>query len=272
MRVSIITPCFNARTMIRETMASVLGQRAVLAGRVELQYIVCDGNSTDGTQAAVREHQAPCLELISEGDRGMYDALAKGLGRVTGEVVAYLNAGDYYHPHAFDVLAEVFASQEVRWVTGFNAIYNEQGAVTNISLPYRYRPSLFACGAYGRLLPFVQQESTFWRRELQHSLDLQALARLRYAGDAYLWTSFARHGPLHIVQAMLGGFRLHRGQLSEDRAAYRAELESFTRAPGIADRAVAAVDRVLWLLPPRAKKALNADGVLQYDHGAGRWC
>lgn len=271
MRVSIVTPCFNARTMIRETMASVLGQRAVLTGRVELQYLVCDGGSTDGTQAAVRELAGPSVELISEGDHGMYDALAKGLRRTTGNVVAYLNAGDYYHPHAFDVLADVFISEDVRWVTGFNTIYNEQGAVTNISLPYRYRPALFACGAYGSLLPFVQQESTFWRRELQEGLDLEALARFRHAGDAYLWTSFARRSRLHVVQAMLGGFRFHRGQLSEDRGAYRTELESFTRSPGIADRAVAAIDRVLWLLPARAKKALNADGVLRYDHGTGQW-
>lgn len=257
--------------MIRETVASVLGQHAVLAGRVELQYLVCDGNSSDGTQAAVRELAAPCLELISEADRGMYDALAKGLGRATGDVVAYLNAGDYFHPHAFDVVADVFVSRDVRWITGFNTIYNEQGAVTNISLPYRYRPALFACGAYGRLLPFVQQESTFWRRELHEGLDLQALARLRYAGDAYLWTSFARRSRLHVVQAMLGGFRFHRGQLSEDREAYRGELMSFTRPPGIADRAVAAIDRMLWLLPARAKKALNTDGMLQFDHGIGRW-
>jgi len=271
MRVSVVTPCFNARAMIRETMASVLGQRAVLAGRVELQYLVCDGSSTDGTQAAVRELHAPGLELISEADRGMYDALAKGLKRATGDVVAYLNAGDYYHPHAFDVVADVFASRDVRWITGFNTIYNEQGAVTNISLPYRYRPALFACGAYGRMLPFVQQESTFWRRELQDGLDLEALARLRYAGDAFLWTSFARHSALHVVQAMLGGFRFHRGQLSEDRDAYRSELESFTRPPGIVDRAVATIDRMLWLLPARAKKALNADGLLRYDHGTSRW-
>jgi len=71
------------------------------------------------------------------------------------------------------------------------------------------RAHLFACGAYGRMLPFVQQESTFWRRELHQHLDLQELSRLRYAGDAYLWTAFSRRAKLHVVQAALGGFRFH---------------------------------------------------------------
>jgi glycosyltransferase involved in cell wall biosynthesis len=271
MRLTIVTPCFNAAPLLRDTIASVLGQHAVHSGRVSLQYLICDGASSDGTAGVVREFESPNIELISEADHGMYDALAKGLQRASGNVVAYLNAGDYYHPHAFDVVADLFGSTHVRWLTGYNAIYNERGVATNVTLPYRYRERLFACGAYGRLLPFVQQESTFWARELHDAVDLQALARLRYAGDAYLWTAFSRTSALHVVQAMLGGFRFHRGQLSEARDDYLAELKEFTRAPSVLDFATAAFDRAVWLMPAQVKKALNRDQLLQFNHGTGRW-
>jgi len=270
-RVSIVTPCFNAQALIRDTVASVLGQRAVLSGRVGLEYLICDGASTDGTVELVRAFDSPLVKLVSEPDAGMYDALAKGLSSVTGDVVAYLNAGDYYHPHAFDVVADIFDRPAVSWLTGYNTIYNAHGAVTNVTLPFRYRTVLFECGAYGRLLPFVQQESTFWRRGLHDLLDLGALARLRYAGDNYLWTAFSRRATLHVVQAVLGGFRFHAGQISENRRAYRAEVRSFTRSPGVLDLALAGFDRLTWYLPPQVKKYLNDGALFQYDHKAGRW-
>jgi len=270
-RVSIVTPCFNARALIRDTVASVLDQRAVLSGRMGLEYLICDGGSTDGTVEFLRTLDSPSIKLVSEPDAGMYDALAKGLSAVTGDVVAYLNAGDYYHPHAFDVIADIFDRPAVSWLTGFNTFYNEHGAATNVTLPFRYRAALFECGAYGRwFLPFVQQESTFWRRELLDLLDLRALAQLRYAGDTYLWTAFSRRATLDVVQAVLGGFRFHAGQISENRGAYRAEVRSFTRSPGVLDLALAGFDQLAWYLPPPVKKYLNR-ALIQYDHKAGRW-
>jgi len=271
LHVSIVTPCFNARSLISDTVASVLEQKAVKSGRVKLEYLVCDGASTDGTVEAIQAFRSPYVDLISEADGGMYEALAKGLSRAGGDVVAYLNAGDYYHPSAFDVIADIFGTRPVSWLTGYNIFYNSHGAVTHAVLPYRYRAGLFACGAYGRLLPFVQQESTFWRRELHRHLDLEKLSRLRYAGDAYLWTTFSRHAKLHVVQAALGGFRFHPGQISENRQAYLAELRSFTRRPGPLELALAGFDRLMWYLPPQLKKRLNKYEQFQYDHKAGAW-
>lgn len=271
MRLSIVTPCFNAEAMIRDTVASVLRQRAVETGRVTLEYLVYDGASTDGTVEAIQAFGSPYIKLVSEADSGMYHALAKGLAKASGDIVAYLNAGDYYHPNAFDVIADIFGSHPVSWLTGYNVFYSSQGAVTNAVLPFRYRSSLFRCGAYGRLLPFVQQESTFWRRELHEHVDLEELSRLRYAGDAYLWTSYARFTKLNVVQAVLGGFRFHAGQISENRQAYLAELGSFTHRPSMVDLALAGFDRLMWYLPPQLKKRLNKSELFQYDHKAGVW-
>ncbi|MGH9896702.1 MAG: glycosyltransferase, partial [bacterium] len=131
LRVSIVTPCFNAKPLIGDTVASVLGQRAVESGQVSLEYLVCDGASTDGTVESIQAFKSPCIKLVSEPDGGMYEALVKGLARASGDVVAYLNAGDYYHPNAFDVIVDIFGSRSVSWLTGYNVFYNSRGAMTN---------------------------------------------------------------------------------------------------------------------------------------------
>lgn len=270
-RISIITPCRNAGRYIGDTVASVLGQRAVQSGRVELEYLVCDGASTDDTLKIVESFGSSSIRIVSQPDTGMYAALIKGLASASGEVVAYINAGDYYHPHAFDTVLDVFETSSASWLTGYNVHYNHAGAIVNVGLPFRYRRRLFECGLYATLLPIVQQESTFWRRRLHDALDLEALARLRYAGDYLMWRSFAQRANLHIVEAVLGGFRNHPGQLSENIEAYRSEVRGFTRNPGVIDFAIAAYDRLVWYAPVRVKKWLNPYGLLRFDHIGQRW-
>jgi glycosyltransferase involved in cell wall biosynthesis len=271
MKVTIVTPCRNAAGYIRETVESVLTQRAVESGRASLQYIVCDGASSDGTARIVDELASPFITIVSEPDNTMYEALAKGLSRATGDIVAYLNAGDYYHPLALDVVLDVFESRPVSWLTGFSTIYNEAGTIVSVTLPFRYRQRLFECGAYGRLLPFLQQEATFWRRELHAFVDLEALAKMRYAGDYLLWLTFARHAELHVVEAALGGFRRHAGQVSENMDAYLREMRQITRDPNLIDFTAACWDRLIWHAPPGIKKYFNDEGLLRYDHATRQW-
>jgi hypothetical protein len=214
----------------------------------------------------------PAITIITEPDSGMYEALAKGLRRAEGKVVAYLNAGDLYHPHAFDVVLDLFETGRVSWLTGYNVIYSSSGVMTYALLPPRYRTSLFVCGLYGTLLPYVQQECTFWAAELTPFLDLERLASLRLAGDYYLWSTFCHRAPLTIVTAVLGGFRRHSGQLSLDREGYRREVRTMTRCPGPFALLTALLDGLVWYgTPPAVKKWLNPHGILSYDHVGQRW-
>jgi glycosyltransferase involved in cell wall biosynthesis len=271
MRVTIVTPCRNAARYIKETVQSVLSQHAVETGQVTLEYIVCDGASTDETVKIVQGFNSPLITIISEPDKTMYEALAKGLSRATGDIVAYLNAGDYYHPYALDVVAELFMNREISWITGFATVYNELGAIVEVVLPFRYRRRLFVCGAYGTSLPFLEQESTFWRRSVQENLNYDALARMRYAGDYFLWESFSHRADLCVVEAVLGGFRKHSGQLSENLESYLEEVRQVTRKPSLVDSVVATWDRLLWNAPSRIKKRFNSKGLFRYDHVRQRW-
>ena len=90
-KVSLITVCYNSAATIRRTIESVLSQQYS-----SIEYIIIDGGSTDGTVEIVREFGDRIAVFISERDRGIYDAMNKGIARASGEVVGLLNSDDVY--------------------------------------------------------------------------------------------------------------------------------------------------------------------------------
>lgn len=90
-KVSIITVVYNGAEHIRDCIESVLNQTYP-----NLEYIVVDGNSTDGTQAIVKAYGERITRFVSEPDRGLYDAMNKGIRMATGDIVGLLNADDFY--------------------------------------------------------------------------------------------------------------------------------------------------------------------------------
>lgn len=269
--ISVVTPALNAQHLVAETITSVVNQSAFISGRAKLQYILQDGGSRDNTVRQAIEASRGIINVHSSNDAGMYDALAKGFRAVDGDIVCYLNAGDYLMPGAFDVILDVFENPNIHWISGMTAVCNEASQITDVRLPFRFRGKLISCGAYGRFMPWIQQETVFWRRDLLSLLDYEFFASLRLAGDYYLWTRFATKYELQVVQAVLGVFKYHRGQLSENIQAYRDEVLSFTRRPTILDFLVGFGDRLAWLLEPKMKKFLNKSRLLRFDHVRQTW-
>ena len=108
MRISVVTVCYNAAHTLADAVDSVLGQTSDPSAPFELEYIVVDGGSTDGTLDLLARHRNRIATLISEPDNGLYDAMNKGIKAATGDVVAILNADDVYA--STDVLARVAAT------------------------------------------------------------------------------------------------------------------------------------------------------------------
>ena len=240
---TVVTPCLQAEERIAATARSVMAQTALLRGRVRVEYLVCDGGSTDRTLTVVREVCGDGAKVISREDHGLYHGLAKGLHAATGDVVCYLNAGDVYHPAAFDVVADLFETGRVRWLTGHTLIASERGEVLQVRLPYRFRRRHVRQGLYGTAVrQSIQQDATFWDRSLHRLLDLDQLAGLRLAGDYYLWIRFAGEEELHVVDTHLSTLLLHAGQLSEDAEGYRRELATLVEPSGRWDRLLARWD------------------------------
>lgn len=100
MKISVITVCYNGAGTIKDTLESIASQR-----HKDFEHLIIDGGSTDGTLEIIRAWRGHPVRLISESDEGIYDAMNKGIKLSTGDVVAFLNADDFYKDE--DVLAQV---------------------------------------------------------------------------------------------------------------------------------------------------------------------
>ena len=105
MKVTVITVCFNSAASIADTLDSVAAQT-----HPAIEHIVIDGASTDDTVAIVRDRGKHVARVISEPDRGIYNAMNKGLGLATGDLVGFLNADDMFAHR--DVVASIAAAAE----------------------------------------------------------------------------------------------------------------------------------------------------------------
>ncbi len=114
MKISIITVCYNSAAHIEDAIRSVADQ-----DYADIEHIVIDGNSTDGTQQVLEKHADKLAYWISEPDGGIYDAMNKGIEKCTGDVVGILNSDDFYFDNqVISKIAKAFQHQETDAVFG----------------------------------------------------------------------------------------------------------------------------------------------------------
>jgi glycosyltransferase involved in cell wall biosynthesis len=104
MRFTVITPNYNGARFLEQTLRSVIGQRGET---VELEYIVVDGNSTDGSHEIIEKYTDDISHIIIEQDSGPASAINKGFALATGDVVSWLNADDIYFPGTLERVGRV---------------------------------------------------------------------------------------------------------------------------------------------------------------------
>jgi glycosyltransferase involved in cell wall biosynthesis len=102
MKITIITVCYNSAATLEKTIFSVAGQTYA-----NIEYIIVDGNSKDGTLDIIQSHQDKITKWISEPDKGLYDAMNKGIAMATGDIVGIVNSDDTFNSKT--VLAEIAA-------------------------------------------------------------------------------------------------------------------------------------------------------------------
>jgi glycosyltransferase involved in cell wall biosynthesis len=105
MRISIITVCYNRVLTIEKAIQSVLAQKYS-----NIEYVIIDGNSTDGTKAIIESYQDRISQYISEPDQGMYDAINKGIQLATGDVIGLMHSDDEFYDA--DAISKIVASFE----------------------------------------------------------------------------------------------------------------------------------------------------------------
>lgn len=166
MKLSIVTIVRNNAAQIAETMESVLGQNYP-----DLEYIVIDGASTDGTVEVVNSCRDRLAAFVSEPDKGIYDAMNKGIARATGDVIGLLNSGDRYLPGAFELVERSFRGRDLgNSIFWGDVIYEEQGLVKG------FRPHNLLRGA------FAPHPSMFTPRRVYERIGVYD-STLRFLGD-----------------------------------------------------------------------------------------
>jgi glycosyltransferase involved in cell wall biosynthesis len=208
MKISIVTPSFNQCRFLRETIDSVLSQE----GDFQLEMLVMDGGSTDGTVALLQSSEDPRLAWVSEPDRGQTDALCKGFVRASGDVIGWLNSDDRYTPGALAAVAAGFAQHpDAHWLVGRCRIIDAQGAEIQRWIT-RYKDRRLRRYSFPQLLRenFICQMSVFWRRDFGRQVGDPDVS-LHHAMDYDLWLRMARVADPLIVHRVLSEFRWHGG-------------------------------------------------------------
>ena len=217
-KISIVTPNYNNAKFLEQTIVSVLSQHYP-----NLEYIIIDGGSTDGSVDIIKKYEHQLAFWLSEPDNGVYDAVKKGFEHSTGDIMAWIGSDDIYHCGALFVVAEIFSTfHDVSWLSGCPTVYDELGrTVRVVEGEYISRLNLLMCNCK----QYIQQESTFWRRSLYDKAG-GVKTDYRLAGDFDLWMRFSRYEKRYVVNALIGGFRKRDGQLSKNVDDYWKEVSS----------------------------------------------
>lgn len=226
MKISIVTPCFNMVDYIEETILSVINQK-----HKNHEYLIIDGGSTDGSVEVIKRYSKHLSYWVSEPDNGMYHAIQKGFEKSNGELMGWINADDILLPGCLDSVSSAFTNNNCQWVRGLNAAIDYQGRVVNVHSPksmHRYYFLNRECFSKdGQLIPYgtLQQEGTFWKRELWDKVEGLADNSFRLAGDFFLWMKFYRHCKPALANCLHGAFRWRNDQLSaKGRKQYENEM------------------------------------------------
>lgn len=197
--ISIVVPSYNQGQFIGDTIDSILNQD--IPG---IEILVMDGGSTDQTVDVLRTY-GDRIQWVSERDKGQSDAINKGMARVRGDILAYLNSDDRYVPGALRLVLDTFHKH-----TGADIIYGDINYIdTRGALICPVKTIDFDYGVFRYDYDFICQPASFWRRSVIDRIGMMDLD-LRYHMDYDFFMRAAVAGcRFHHLRRPLADFRFH---------------------------------------------------------------
>ncbi len=156
-KISIVTPSYNQAQFLERTILSVLNQNYP-----NLEYIIIDGGSTDGSVKIIKKYEKYLSYWVSEKDKGQADAIRKGFNNSTGDILAWLNSDDIYVPQVLFFIMKIFKSDNcIDMIYGNAYLINKDDEIIyeHRSIPF----NLNTCVIVGGIL---DQVSTFWKKNI----------------------------------------------------------------------------------------------------------
>jgi len=197
--VTIVTPSFNQAKYLETTIMSVLNQ-----DYPNLEYIIVDGGSTDGSLEIIKKYQDRLAWWVSESDSGQTDAINKGFSRASGQILAWINSDDTYCPGAVSQ-AVAFLMEHPNW----GMVYGDANFISENGMTIGKFPA--AQTDYEKLrLGYVHipQQASFFRASLWKRVG-PLDPSFYFAMDYDLWVRLARLAALVYIPRMWANFRLH---------------------------------------------------------------
>lgn len=195
--VSIITPSFNQAQYLEQTIQSVLNQ-----DYPRIEYIVIDGGSTDASVEVIKRYQDRISYWVSEPDKGQTEAINKGFAKAKGEILAWINSDDTYHPKAVgEAVKYLIANPEVGMVYADCNFIDEHGSVIGKFNAKQTNHKLLRQGYV-----HIPQQTMFFRSKYWTALD----PSFYFAMDYDLWTRITAKTKIKYLQGNIwANFRIH---------------------------------------------------------------
>jgi glycosyltransferase involved in cell wall biosynthesis len=204
-RISVVTPSFNQGPFLERTIRSVLDERYP-----DLEYIVIDGGSTDGSVEIIKRYERHLAYWVSEPDTGQSNAINKGLNRATGTILTWLNSDDYYTPGALEIVATAaLGHPDAGAYVGAGDIVDASGAVIHHHVP----SSVISLESMYQWIrgEFFMQPSCFFRDTAWRAV-APIDESIHIAFDLDLWMRMAKAGQTFVtIDALLSKSLSHPG-------------------------------------------------------------
>jgi len=176
-KITIVTPSYNQAAFLEQTILSVLDQNYP-----NLEYIMMDGGSTDGSIDIIKKYAPHFTYWVSEKDKGQSDAIDRGFKMATGDIMGWLNSDDFFAKDALWTIAKTFQNNpSVKIISGGIKVY-EQGISDDI---LQFKRPTFENLRYNGNTFF--QAATFWRSDFYRANNLSINKQLHYLMDYELW-------------------------------------------------------------------------------------
>jgi glycosyltransferase involved in cell wall biosynthesis len=204
-KISIVTPSYNQSPYLEKTIQSVINQNYP-----NLEYIIMDGGSTDGSVDIIKKYEKFITHWESRPDKGHTDAIYRGFEKSTGDIIAWINSDDYYLDGAFTLIEEFFVQHpEIQWVIGDGIFVdkNNKKLLDCYCPPVDHDRLLHFGMTFIQTTMFIKREFFFecggFDRELKFSYDYDLVLRL------------SKRYPPGKIKSMLAAFRLHKKSKTE---------------------------------------------------------